>query len=235
MPLVPKTQTEDCEFCIPAEETVSSLMGTSSLSNFFGSLLTTDGFPPRWECGTAWTPALGWLHIVADLAIFGAYLAIPVVLAAFITKRGDLPFPPILWLFVAFIAFCGIGHCIEATIFWIPWYRLAGVIKGVTAVISWITVLALIRVVPQALKLPGLAIANEQLRETIRQNVETKQSLIERTEQLEELNDELAVVSRMTVAREDRVFELKREVNELLERAGISAKYSIPDPQIEKE
>ena len=37
----------------------------------------------------------------------------------------------------------------EAIIFWWPAYRLAGLIKLLTALVSWATVLALVRVVPR--------------------------------------------------------------------------------------
>jgi two-component system, sensor histidine kinase and response regulator len=43
----------------------------------------------------------------------------------------------------------------EAVIFWWPAYRLAGLIKLVTAVVSWATVIALVPVVPRALALRG--------------------------------------------------------------------------------
>jgi len=51
----------------------------NSLSGFFGNLLDTSSYPPRWECG-AWTPLEGWLHIVSDVGIFLAYFAIPIAL-----------------------------------------------------------------------------------------------------------------------------------------------------------
>ena len=44
-------------------------------SQLFGLLYTT-GFPARWHCGR-WSTQLGWLHILSDIAIFGAYMAIP--------------------------------------------------------------------------------------------------------------------------------------------------------------
>ena len=115
-------------------------------------LIDSEGFPARWHCGR-WTEPLGWLHIVSDLAIFGAYLAIPAVLAIFVLRRTDLPFHRVFWFFIAFIAFCGSGHLLEAIIFWEPVYRLAGVVKACTALASWATVIALIPVIPRALAL----------------------------------------------------------------------------------
>jgi PAS domain S-box-containing protein len=122
-------------------------------SNLFG-LLDTTGFPARWHCGR-WSAQLGWLHIVSDLAIFGAYMAIPVALAFFIRARRDLPkpFPIVFWMFGVFIVACGMTHAIEAVIFWHPVYRLAGAVKAVTAGASWLTWAFLVPAVPKALAL----------------------------------------------------------------------------------
>ena len=46
---------------------------------------------------------------------------------------------------------CGTTHLMEAIIFWWPVYRLAGLIKLFTALVSWGTVFALIRVAPRFL------------------------------------------------------------------------------------
>lgn len=129
---------------------------------FWTHLFDTTGFPARWNCGV-WSDAHGWLHILSDTAIFGAYFAIPCILVFFVLRRKDIAFPRIFWLFGAFILFCGVGHLIEATIFWHPWYRLSGVVKFATAAVSWATVVALIPIVPLALNLPGLADVNRRL------------------------------------------------------------------------
>jgi len=125
------------------------------MKEFLQKLFDTTGFPARWKCGV-WSAELGWMHILSDLAIFGAYAAIPVSLIYFVRRRQDVPFPPIFWLFAAFIFACGFGHLVEATIFWHPWYRFSGAVKLFTAVVSWLTVGALIKVLPKALTLPGL-------------------------------------------------------------------------------
>ena len=144
--------------------------------DFFLQLLDTASFPARWYCGR-WSTGLGWLHIGSDTAIFGAYAAIPVTLIYFIRKRRDVPFPPIFWLFSAFIFLCGFGHLIEASIFWKPWYRFSGLVKVLTAVVSWMTVVALIRVIPQALELPGLSKANALLAREVAERKEIERAL----------------------------------------------------------
>ena len=116
-------------------------------------LFDTSNWPPRWYCGH-WTEGLGWLHILSDTAIFGAYIAIPLILGYFCYTRKDLPFYKIFVLFGLFIVFCGTGHLIEAIIFWKPVYRFDGLIKLCTAIVSWATVLSLFPVIPKVLKLP---------------------------------------------------------------------------------
>lgn len=137
----------------------------SSIGLFFLHLFETDGFPARWYCGSVWheQPGVGWLHIVSDIAIFGAYLTIPIVLAYFLFRRRDLPFPTVIALFAVFIVSCGIGHLIEAIIFWEPVYRFSGLIKMATAVVSWGTVVALFPLIPRVLDLPNLEKMNAQL------------------------------------------------------------------------
>jgi PAS domain S-box-containing protein len=136
--------------------------------DFFWKLLDTSDYPPRWYCGR-WSAGLGWLHIGSDLAIFGAYAAIPIVLVYFARRRGDVPFLLIFWLFAAFILACGTAHLVEATLFWYPWYRLSGLVKVLTAVASWATVIALVPVLPRALDLPSLLKVNEQLKKEIQE------------------------------------------------------------------
>jgi signal transduction histidine kinase/ActR/RegA family two-component response regulator len=130
--------------------------------DFLTRLFDTTDFPARWKCGQ-WTDGEGWLHIISDLSIWGAYTAIPVVIGYFALKRKDIPFTKIFWLFGAFILACGSGHFLEAVIFWNPVYRLSGLVKLITAVVSWGTVIALVRVMPEAMRLPGLARLNSQL------------------------------------------------------------------------
>lgn len=114
------------------------------------SLFDPTGFTPRAHCGTGWTDALVWLHATSDLFIWLAYVSIPLVLLYF-TRRRDLPFPRLFILFALFILACGTTHLIDALIFQFPVYRFSGLMKGVTAVVSWSTVIALIQVIPRVM------------------------------------------------------------------------------------
>jgi PAS domain S-box-containing protein len=90
------------------------------------------------------------LHATSDLFIWLAYVSIPLVLFYF-TRRRDLPFPRLFLLFALFILACGTTHLIDALTFEYPIYRFAGVMKLVTAVISWLTVIALVPVIPRVM------------------------------------------------------------------------------------
>lgn len=134
---------------------------------FLQSLFDTSDFPARWDCGN-WSSAHGWVHILSDLAIASAYGMIPLAIASYCwVKRNELVFPKVLWLFAAFIFSCGSAHLVEAVIFYFPVYRFAAVLKVITAVVSWATVIAIIRVAPKALELPGLRRVNQQLQEQL--------------------------------------------------------------------
>ncbi len=128
-------------------------------------LFDTSDFPARWHCGR-WTPLHGWIHIISDLAIAGAYSMIPLVLVTYWRlKRNELAFPRLFWLFAAFIFSCGATHLIDATIFYEPVYRFSALMKVVTALASWATVFALFKIAPKALELPGILRTHHLLRD----------------------------------------------------------------------
>lgn len=143
------------------------------------TLFDTSDFPERWNCGN-WSESLGWTYITADLLIFGAYFAIPTAIFIFaVRRRGDLNFPTLYWLFAAFIFSCGIGHFVDATLFWKPWYRFSALVNGVTALVSWATVVALVRYLPEAARLPGALRLSRQLEEQIEAQKKVEEGLRE--------------------------------------------------------
>jgi len=164
-------------------------------------LFDTEGFPPRWSCGGGWTGLHGFVHIIGDLLVFGAYMAIPLVIVYLLRKRGDdLPFPRIGWLFAAFIFACGLAHALDALMFYWPAYRLLGVMKVITAVVSWGTVVALARILPSALAMPGRAKLTEELRREVTERERTERSARESASftraVLDSLPEAIAVLDR---------------------------------------
>lgn len=174
-----------------------------AIVEFLSKLFSTEGFPPRWDCGTGWTTGHGLLHILSDVAIFGAYFAIPISIAFYMRKRRDVPFPLIGWLFGAFILSCGLTHLVESILFYHPVYRFSGLMKLITAVISWATVVAVWRFMPAALRLPGIHALNVQLEAALslveergRQLSAANKALEQRTAELTLRNFRLATAFR---------------------------------------
>jgi len=137
---------------------------TNQATDFFSNLFDTSNWPPRWHCGT-WTDFHGWVYIISDLAIWASYFLIPVLLIRMITKRQDVPFLKIFWLFGAFIILCGTTHLIDAIIFWWPAYRLSAFVRFLTAIISVFTVMALYKVLPQVFSLRTVAELEHEINE----------------------------------------------------------------------
>ncbi len=149
--------------------------------DFLRNLFNTHGFPPRWQCGV-WSTGHGWLHIGSDFAIWGAYYAIPLILIYFVYRRRDVPFRGIFLLFGAFILACGTTHLMDAIMFWWPAYRLSGVIKLTTAIVSWAAVIALIPIVPQALSLRSPKAMEEEVKRRTAELAHANQSLVQSEE-----------------------------------------------------
>jgi len=177
--------------------------GVDRMWDFWSRLFDPSGFPARWRCGS-WTPGHGWLHILSDVGIWSAYFVIPCVLGYYAVRRRGIPFRGVLVLFVAFILSCGLTHLMEAAIFWWPAYRLAGILKLLTAVVSWATVFALVRVTPQVMAFRSPAELEAEIAERLRAEGDLRALQAELEEQ----------VGRRTAELEGAVAALKAEVEE---------------------
>lgn len=119
---------------------------------FFARLFDTSDWPPRWHCGR-WTDFHGWLYIISDLLIWSAYSAIPFIIIRYVTRKHDARFIRLYFLFAVFILACGATHFLDAATFWVPYYRLNALVRLITGILSWLTVLALIGILPTAFSL----------------------------------------------------------------------------------
>jgi signal transduction histidine kinase len=131
--------------------------------------LTPHGFCLLWE------PGLIWLHAASDVAIGFAYFTIPLALGVFVSRRRDLVFKPVFLLFAAFIMLCGTGHWLDLLTLWVPAYRLEGLVKAATALVSVVTAISLWVLLPRAVLLPSprqLQQVNEALSEREHEAVE---------------------------------------------------------------
>ncbi|HYW50987.1 MAG TPA: ATP-binding protein [Gemmatimonadaceae bacterium] len=113
-----------------------------------------------------WNRHLLLLHAGSDSIIALAYFLIPLSLIRFIRQRRDLPFNWMFACFGAFILLCGTTHVLGVYNIWVPDWWLSGYVKGATAIVSVVTAVLLVKLLPQAIALPSpaqLNIANEQL------------------------------------------------------------------------
>ncbi len=120
------------------------------------NLFAQGQFMPHGYC-YLWKPELVGLHVASDALIALSYYSIPATLVYFVQKRKDLPFDWVFLLFGAFIILCGSTHVMEIWTLWHPTYWQAGFLKAVTALVSVVTAVMLIPLVPKALALPSPA------------------------------------------------------------------------------
>jgi signal transduction histidine kinase len=176
----------------PASYTFSGVL----MLEIFEGFLNSQGFIAHGHC-YLWKPTLVWLHVISDGVIALAYFSIPLTLVYFVSKRKDIPFNWIFWMFGSFIIACGVGHLMDIWTLWYPTYWLAGTLKALTAFISIVTAIELIPLVPKVLALPSptqLEAANQGLEETLRKLQEAQLQLVQ-TEKMSSLGQLVAGVA----------------------------------------
>jgi PAS domain S-box-containing protein len=156
-------------------------------------LFDSESFMPHGHC-YLWRPDVLWLNVGSDVLITFAYYTIPLFLVFFVKMRKDLVFNWIFVMFALFILACGTTHLFEIWTVWHPDYAVHGIIKLFTAGVSVATAVALVPLMPKALKIPSsrdledktreLELVNEQLREL---NASLERRVEEKTRDLTQL------------------------------------------------
>ena len=136
-------------------------------------------FIPHGHC-YLWKTNLVLLHVTSDLLISIAYYSIPIALLYFVSKRVDLPYPKIFFLFAAFILCCGTVHLMEIWTLWYPTYWVSGFVKATTALVSLYTAIEIVPLIPKMIALPShtqLKQVNQQLEQEILEHKQTEKAL----------------------------------------------------------
>lgn len=89
-------------------------------------------------------PLMIWLYAIADMIIFGSYLAISLVLIRS-RRLGILPEPVDFTLFASFILACGLSHLTKTLTLFAGVYRLDILVVVATASVSLFTALFIFR------------------------------------------------------------------------------------------
>ncbi len=157
-------------------------------------------------------------------------------------KRKDVPFTAVLFLFIAFILLCGLTHLIDAAIFWWPAYKLSAVLRLGTAIISWGTVFALVKVTPKLLDFRSPAQLEEEIEKKTKELQELNQKLHDEIEKknasqalLTELNEKLEqTVEERTESLVEANAELT-QVNSLFQSVQEAAYIGVWEIDLEKD
>src|ERR1700712_2286307 len=130
--------------------------------DFFRWLFGAGDFMSHGHC-YLWIPSLVRLHVISDLAIAIAYIAISCTLVLFVRRApASIPFH---WMFLAFglfIVACAGTHLMELWTIWVPLYWLSGGVKLITALASVTTAVALPPLIPKARALLRTAALSQQ-------------------------------------------------------------------------
>jgi signal transduction histidine kinase len=172
-------------------------------------LMSSENFMPHGHC-FLWQPATLWLNAGSDALIAGSYFAIPAAIYYFVRRRRqEYHFAWMSSMFAAFILLCGTTHVMEILTIWNPVYRVAGVLKLVTGLVSLATLSSLVWIMPRAL----------QLKTPLQLQTEVQA----RTQQLAELNAQLRAEIAARDAAENKLDEA-RSLEVLTERFNLATR-----------
>ncbi|MEB3279192.1 MAG: PAS domain S-box protein [Lyngbya sp.] len=148
------------------------------------NLLATTAFMPHGSC-YLWKPGLVGLHLVSNAIIALSYFSIPVGLVYIVEKREDLPFNWIFLLFAGFIIFCGCGHLLDIWTLWHPNYWISGIVRALTAIVSLMSAIALVVLMPKIFTYPSPKQMEQSMR-LLRQEIEERKQVEEELKKSEE-------------------------------------------------
>ncbi|HUJ41385.1 MAG TPA: diguanylate cyclase [Candidatus Acidoferrales bacterium] len=158
-----------------------------------------------------WDGPLISLHMVSNLIVGFAFLAIPSALLWLVHKRGDVSLRGVVLWFTAFMAACAASCFLTVWNFWHQDYWLAGAVEALAAVTSAAAAGSLILLLPKAVRLPSarqMELANERLAE----EVAARERIMK---QLQTLNQELETrVRSRTEQLEAALHDMQTEIGE---------------------
>lgn len=190
------------------------------------SFLPSDGFLPQGHC-YLWKAGVLWLHLVSDALITLASFSIPLTLLYFVRRRKDLESNWMFICFAIFIVACGTTRLMEIWTVWNPAYWLSGGIKALAALAAVPTAILLVKLVPDALRLPGpsaLRASNNELQREMAERTRAQHGVRRANEDLElrvaERTSQLEAENRRLTQSEERFRTLTESLPHLIWTCG---------------
>ena len=124
------------------------------MAEFLKRLFNSD-FMPHGHCWQ-WEPWVVWSNVLPDALIAITYTVIALTLIHVAHRRKDVTFDWVVVMFGVFTLACGCTHAMEVYNTWHGVFRLAGVVKVVTAAASLMTMIFLLQITPKLRVVPTL-------------------------------------------------------------------------------
>jgi signal transduction histidine kinase len=194
--------------------------------NSLGNWILPEQFMPHGHC-YLWDPWLLRQNVISNALIGLSYYSIPVALVLFVKKRKDLSFNWIFFMFSAFIFACGTTHFLSIFNIWWPAYRLDAALMSVTAGLSVMTAIALIKLMPKLLAIPSIEVLTSTIAQLehevhLRRTAENELSVLnanldakvsERTHELEQAHQRLAKAKNAVELQLVEITKINEELN----------------------
>lgn len=107
--------------------------------------------------GEGWPASVVWLNIVADMLAALSYFLIPLIILYVVFRRPDMKFRGMLTLLSVLFLCAGVVHLVAVSSAWYGVNGVYGVTKFVMALVSFLTVYALLRNLKKILTIPSPA------------------------------------------------------------------------------
>jgi PAS domain S-box-containing protein len=154
----------DLRFPIP----ILTTLGVLILAGLAASALS-GGVPLfyRSEFQAAWPlasteGARGPLQLAGALFVYAAYFTLVLTLVG-VSLRRRSPMPHVAWLFLAFVAACGLEHLLSRLVGWQPLYLYAGVSKVLATALSYAAAVTVFPAAPRFLRPLVLPITEREI------------------------------------------------------------------------
>lgn len=213
-------------------QTGAGLLLASAALIFWSGLAGSQDFLPHAFCYLQ-RPGLIGLHLVSDLLIGCAYVAISFTLAYMVRRsQHDMPFSWMFLSFGAFIVACGCTHFMEVVTLWRPIYWLSGNVKAITAIASVTTAVMLPPVVPKVLAMIASArLSEERQRELELAHTRLKELDVLKTQFFANVSHELRTPLALILGPAERLLddgvtgEQRRQVDTIQRNARLLLKH----------